>query len=81
MDRKHQGVGGVGPARGSAEGRLGDPPAERARSDRPADAMPIDQPAGIAKCSQHRVSLKFLAGFHDIVIHETDRSNPGFRIV
>lgn len=42
MDRKHQGVGGVGPARGSSEGRLGDPPAERARSDRPADAMPID---------------------------------------
>ena len=42
MDRKHQGVGGAGPARGSSEGRLGDPPAERARSDRPADAMTTD---------------------------------------
>ena len=42
MDRKHKDVGGVDPARGSSEGRPGDPPAERARSGRPADATPTD---------------------------------------
>jgi len=43
MDRKHQGVGGAGPARGfSQEGRSGGPPAESARPDRPDDAVSTD---------------------------------------
>ncbi len=42
MDRRQRNVGGVGSARGSSEGRPGDPPAERAHPDRPIDAVSID---------------------------------------